>query len=218
MVRAERGLGMEGSMARSYARLTNKYIPEFRVLADEIAAALPADSTVLEIAPGPGFLAVELARRGLDVTGLDISKTFVDIARRNARTQGQSVRFEWGNAADMPFADASFDYLVCRAAFKNFADPLGAVREMRRVLKPGGEGRIIDLRRDVSMSEIVRGAYPDGRFSFFDRVSGLLIFAMLRRRAYTISQMESLLAGGGFTKARVESGPMGFNAYFERDP
>ncbi len=52
----------------------------------------------------------------------------------------------------MPFESETFDFLLCRAAFKNFTEPLQALREMCRVLKPGGRALIIDLRRDTSTS------------------------------------------------------------------
>jgi ubiquinone/menaquinone biosynthesis C-methylase UbiE len=150
------GMGMEGSIARWYERITAKDATEFHRLADRISGLVSAGGAILEVAPGPGFLAVELARRGFAVTGLDISKTFVGLARQNAENAGVRARFEQGNAAQMPFADRSFDFLVCRAAFKNFADPTGALREMRRVLKPDGRGLIIDLRRDVSTADIAK--------------------------------------------------------------
>ena len=54
----------------------------------------------------------------------------------------------------MPFVDNTFDFLLCRAAFKNFAQPVHALQEMCRVLKPGGQGLIIDLRKDASMEDI----------------------------------------------------------------
>jgi ubiquinone/menaquinone biosynthesis C-methylase UbiE len=216
VVRAERGLGMEGPMAHSYAKLTNKYLPEFRELAGEVAAAMPAAGTVLEVAPGPGFLAIELAHRGFQVTGLDISKTFVEIARRNAREMNVRVHFDWGNAAEMPFDDESFDFVICRAAFKNFADPVAALREMKRVLKPGGTALVIDLRRDASLAAILSEAYPKERFSFFDRLSGRLIFPMLRRRAYTAREMKSLMLQAGITAPRIDARSIGFEARFER--
>jgi ubiquinone/menaquinone biosynthesis C-methylase UbiE len=69
----------------------------------------------------------------------------------------------------MPFADRSFDFLVCRAALRNFADPLGALREMDRVLKPGGRGLIIELRRDALMVDIAE--YVDSlEVSFLSRL------------------------------------------------
>ena len=65
-----------------------------------------------------------------------------------------AVDFRQGNASHTPFADDTFDFLLCRAAFKNFSDPLGAVREMYRVLKKGGRAVIIDLRRDASRKSV----------------------------------------------------------------
>jgi ubiquinone/menaquinone biosynthesis C-methylase UbiE len=150
------GMGMEGSIARWYQRITAKDMAEFRRLAERISSFLSTGSAILEVAPGPGFLAVELARRGFAVTGLDISTTFVGLARQNAENAGVVVRFEQGSAAQMPFGDQSFDFLVCRAAFKNFAEPTAALGEMRRVLKPGGRGLIIDLRCDVSTADIAK--------------------------------------------------------------
>ena len=136
-VKAYKGMGMEGSTARWYDRTTRKDMPEFKALALRIAAVVPAGGTVLEVAPGPGFLSIELAKRGLQVRAVDISKTFVEIAQRNAATEGVQAQFEVGNAAALPVEDASVDFVVCRAAFKNFSEPVKALAEMRRVLRPG---------------------------------------------------------------------------------
>lgn len=132
----ERGLGMEGFIAKWYAGLTKTSLDDFRSLAHQIAKQLPPDASVLEVAPGPGYFAIELAKLGnYRITGLDISATFVDIARKNAAQAQVEVDFQRGNASIMPpFKRESFDFLLCRAAFKNFAAPLGALREMHRVL------------------------------------------------------------------------------------
>ncbi len=140
--KGHRGPGLEGSVARWDEKNTRKDMTEFRRLAKRLSALLPEGGEVLEVAPGPGFLAIELARGGkLRVTGLDISRTFVEIARKNAAEAGERPEFHLGNASDMPFKDNSFDLLVSRAAFKNFSAPEAALREMRRVLKPGGDRR-----------------------------------------------------------------------------
>jgi ubiquinone/menaquinone biosynthesis C-methylase UbiE len=142
-----KGLGMEGAIARWYARLTKKSINDFRSLARRIAQQIPSGASVLEVAPGPGYFAVELAKLGnYQVTGLDISETFVEIARNNAVDARVDVDFQQGNASNLPFADESFDFLLCRAAFKNFGEPARALEEMHRVLKSGGKALIIDLR------------------------------------------------------------------------
>ena len=112
---------------------------------------LPRGSVVLEVAPGPGYFCIELAKLGdYSITGLDISHTFVEIASKKAAEAGVHVDFRQGNASSMPFADNTFDFLLCRAAFKNFGQPVRALQEMCRVLKPGGRGLIIDLRKDAS--------------------------------------------------------------------
>src|SRR5262245_47767949 len=125
--KAYKGMGMEGSLARWYDRTTRKDMPEIRVLAERIAPLVSAGGSILEVAPGPGFLSIELARRGFNVHAVDISETFVGIARCNAASAGVMVRFERGNAAALPAEDASVDFVVCRAAFKNFAAPVMAL-------------------------------------------------------------------------------------------
>jgi ubiquinone/menaquinone biosynthesis C-methylase UbiE len=217
MEKAYKGMGMEGSVARWYEKTTRKDMEEFHRLAERIAAGLPEGGDVLEVAPGPGFLSIEMAKTGrLRVTGLDISKTFVEIAQRNADEVGVRVDFQNGNASQMPFADESFDFLVCRAAFKNFSDPVGALREMRRVLRPGRKGVVIDLRRDVSMAEINR--YVDGLgLPRASRLFTKLTFRfMLIKRAYTQQEFETMLRQVPFASTRIDANAIGMEVWFER--
>jgi ubiquinone/menaquinone biosynthesis C-methylase UbiE len=145
---------MEGMIATWYARNT-KGDRRHGLSAESLVAGLPAKSRVLEVACGPGYLAIEIARRGdFEVTGLDISESFVRIARDNAQAEGLAIAFRHGNASELPFADRSFDRVVCQAAFKNFADPVGALNEMHRVLAPGGRASIYDLRKEASYADV----------------------------------------------------------------
>ncbi|HEY3988255.1 MAG TPA: methyltransferase domain-containing protein [Acidobacteriaceae bacterium] len=211
-VKAYKGMGMEGSIARWYDRTTRKDMPEIRQLATSIAAAVPAAGSVLEVAPGPGFLSIELAKRGLDVRAVDISKTFVEIARRNAAAEGVKARFQLGNAAALPIDDASVDFAVCRAAFKNFTEPVKALAEMRRVLRPGGTALLIDMRRDVSVAEIRR--YVDGLgVSRLNRWFMMLTFrGMLIKRAYPVEEIRRMALAAGWIDPRIETAPLGFSA------
>ena len=212
-----KGMGMEGSVARWYEKTTRHDLDEFRKLAQRLRSLAPENGAVLEVAPGPGFLAVELARGGnLHVTGLDVSKTFVELAQKNAAAAGVSVDFRRGNASQMPFADNRFDLLVCRAAFKNFSEPEKALREMQRVLRPGGRGVIIDLRRDVPMSEIKR--YANGlNLGVFSRWSTLLTFRfMLLKRAYTTEELERMVQATGFSRSNIETNAIGMEVWFEK--
>jgi ubiquinone/menaquinone biosynthesis C-methylase UbiE len=158
-----------------------------------------------------------MAKTGrLRVSGLDISKTFVEIARRNADKVGVRVDFHNGNASQMPFEDGSFDFLVCRAAFKNFSDPVGALQEMRRVLRPGRKGVVIDLRRDVSMSEINK--YVEGmRLPWMSRLFTKLTFRfMLIKRAYTQQEFEIMLRQVPFASTRIDANAIGMEVWFEK--
>ena len=61
--------------------------------------------------------------------------------------------FRWGNASAMPFADASFDFVYCSAAFKNFSEPIRGLNEINRILRPAGEALVADLSKDASVDE-----------------------------------------------------------------
>ena len=217
MQKGYKGIGMEGSIARWYEKTTRKDLDEYRKTGERLRAMAPDNGAALEVAPGPGFLAVELARGGkVRVTGLDISKTFVELATKNATEAGVRVDFRQGNASEMPFTDDSFDLLVCRAAFKNFTQPEKALREMRRVLRPGGKGVVIDLRRDAHREDVRR--YVDGLgLGAWDRWSTLFTFRfMLLKRAYTKEEMERMVQGVGFSQARVDAIGIGMEAWFEK--
>jgi ubiquinone/menaquinone biosynthesis C-methylase UbiE len=215
-VKAYKGMGMEGSIARWYDRTTRKDMPEILQLAARIAALVPGAGSVLEVAPGPGFLSIELAKRGLQVRAVDISKTFVEIARHNATAEGVKARFQMGNAAALPVDDASVDFAVCRAAFKNFTEPVKALAEMRRVLKPGGTALLIDMRRDASVAAI-RG-YVDGLgVSRLNRWFMMLSFrGMLIKRAYPLEEIRRMAVAAGWTDPRIESAPLGFEAWMKK--
>jgi ubiquinone/menaquinone biosynthesis C-methylase UbiE len=206
-----RGIGMEGFIARWYARNTAGDMADFRRTASEIAARLPADdAAVLEIAPGPGYLAIELARLGrYRITGLDVSKTFVDIATANAREAGLDIAFRHGDAQALPFPDAAFDFIVCRAAFKNFSDPVKALSEMRRVVRPDGTALIIDMRRDISDATIDDFVKSRGGGRINAMIVGWTFKHMLRQRAYHTAEMRDMARTAGFTRCEIEEAPIG---------
>jgi ubiquinone/menaquinone biosynthesis C-methylase UbiE len=212
-----RGVGMEGSVARWYEKSTRKDMGQFERLAERLLAGLPEGGQVLEVAPGPGFLSIELARSPkCEVTALEISKTFVEIARKNAAEAGVQVDVRQGNASDMPFRENSFDLLVCRAAFKNCSEPEKALSEMQRVLRPGGIGLIIDLRRDTPMSEIRKYVAHMG-VGMLSRWMTLFTFRfMLLKRAYTKREFEKMLTGIPFHKKEVRIEDLGFEVLLQK--
>lgn len=204
-----KGIGMEGAIASWYARNTRRDLAEFRSLASRLSTEISPGSRILEVAPGPGYLSIELAKRGqYEVTGLDISKSFVEIARENAAGESVCVDFRRGNASAMPFEDNAFDFVVCRAAFKNFTQPLDAINEMFRVLKPGGRAMIIDLRRDASRKVI--GSYVDQLgLGWLDSVFTKLALQWLTRRAHSIDDFRKMASDSRFGRCEITETPMG---------
>src|SRR6266496_5709380 len=97
-----------------------------------------------------GYHAIEVAKLGFTVTGLDISATMVEIATDGASRAGVRAEFRRGDASAMPFEDGSFDVVVCQAAFKNFRRPVTALNEMHRVLRPGGVAVVQDMNHDAT--------------------------------------------------------------------
>jgi ubiquinone/menaquinone biosynthesis C-methylase UbiE len=162
------------------------------------------------VAPGPGYFSIELAKLGsYGITGMDISRTFVAMAAKSASAAGVRVDFRQGSASNMPLQKDSFDFLLCRAAFKNFADPVGALQEMCRVLKPGRCGLIIDLKRNADPETISQ--HVDGMgLSWFNRIMTKMAFkGMLLKSAYTREEFEQMLAQTEFSKVSIEEGDMG---------
>jgi len=213
-----KGWGMEGAVARWYAGLTRKSLEDFKALARRTAEQIPPRSSVLEVAPGPGYFAIELAKLGdYQISGLDISETFVEIARANAAEAGVQVDFRQGNASAMPFGDAAFDFLLCRAAFKNFSQPQRALEEMHRVLKPGGQALIIDLRRDAS-KESIRQAVNGMHLGAVNGIVTKLTFRyMLLQRAYTKSELEQLIAETKFRDVEIREDLIGLEVLLSKD-
>jgi ubiquinone/menaquinone biosynthesis C-methylase UbiE len=204
---------MEGALARWYARNRGSapQLAQYRASAEQLAAELPEGADILELAPGPGYHAIELARSGrFHVTGLDISHTMVDIARENAERDGIDVRFQLGDASDLPFDAGSFDLIVCQAAFNNYTRPGLAIAEMHRVLRVGGTAVIQDLRKDVTSADIDREVAGMGQNAVNAAMTKLALSG-LRRRAYTAAAFEQLVADSPFRTADIRVDGIGMD-------
>jgi ubiquinone/menaquinone biosynthesis C-methylase UbiE len=172
---------------------------------------------VLEVAPGPGYFAIELAKLGsYPITGLDVSRTMVDIAKENARKAGVAVDFQLGNASAMPFADERFDFIYCSAAFKNFSEPVTVLDEMHRVLKPDGEAVIADLRKDASLEEIDRFVKESGRGRVDAWLTKMTFRHLLLKRAYTRSDFAQMAGKSRFGGCIVHPVSLGFEVRFTK--
>ena len=214
-----KGPEMEGPVARWYARVrgTDSQLDLCRLQARQLTEGLAEGARVLEVAPGPGYLAIEMARLGkFQVTGLDISRSFVQIASDNARQAGLKVDFRRGDVAAMPFEAGTFDLVVCQAAFKNFTEPHSALAEMHRVLRVGGTAVIQDMSKDATHADIedeVKGM-DLGRFSAFTTKATLEMF---KRRAYSPDRFEQLAAASPFRTCEITTVGIGLEVRLRRE-
>lgn len=165
------------------------------------AVVQPGDR-VLDACCGTGDLAVEAERRGGRVVGLDFSERMLERARRKS----QSVEWVAGDLLAVPFADASFDAATVGFGVRNVADLERGLRELRRVLRPGGRVAILEITTP-------RGPLRPFFSLWFDRVVPVLGRVLPGGSAYTYlpasvrrfpraEDLSALLEAAGFGDVR----------------
>jgi ubiquinone/menaquinone biosynthesis C-methylase UbiE len=107
---------------------------------------------LLEIGPGPGYVGLEVLKKSpkANLTGLEISKNMIKMARENAKDYHleNKVKYVEGNCDNLPFDDNTFDGIFSNGSLHEWENPLLAFNEIYRVLKPGGVFAITDMRRN----------------------------------------------------------------------
>jgi ubiquinone/menaquinone biosynthesis C-methylase UbiE len=217
-LRRNKDLGIEGMSARWYNNNTRKHrLAEMKGYALEVTKHINEGSAVLEIAPGPGYLSIELAKLGTyKITGIDISNDFVEIARKNAKEEGVEVEFQQGNVADIHFPENTFNFIICTAAFKNFKEPIKALNEMYRVLKQGGTCLIIDMNRNVTDHELglcIKNMEAKGIELIFLK---LTFKYFLKKGAYTKDEFINLISKTEFNEHDIKEEGITLNVYLRK--
>jgi SAM-dependent methyltransferase len=171
---------------RSLNLLTGEHFPnerEVEIIRDLVG--LQSGGRYLDLGCSAGLYAREVARtldgRG-EVVGVDISPSMLGEAARRSRNVGSSVSLARADIHNLPFADASFSGAVCGGTLNELGDPARALRETRRVLKPGGRVAIMGILRATT----VRGR----RLQRFLSTGGIRFFAA--------EELQSLLGHAGF--------------------
>ncbi|WP_370401985.1 bifunctional 2-polyprenyl-6-hydroxyphenol methylase/3-demethylubiquinol 3-O-methyltransferase UbiG [Sulfitobacter sp. JB4-11] len=128
-----------------------------------------AGKTVLDLGCAGGFMAEALTKKGASVTGIDPAAQAIEAARARASAVGQSIRYDVGVGEALPYADASFDAVVCVDVLEHVTDLAKVVAEVARVLKPGGMFLYDTINRNwvarlatITVAEDILGLLPKG--------------------------------------------------------
>lgn len=148
-------LDWSDTTSREYARYMEKNIRyDYRRWATKILVDLPTrtgGTTVVDVAGGPGFLALEVGRH-LDQPRLwvvDGSPTMLELASENGRKYSLDIVARRGEAERLEFPDRFADVVLCKHFIRLSPNPERALHEMTRILKPGGRVYVVDFDRDA---------------------------------------------------------------------
>ncbi|MBV7330045.1 methyltransferase domain-containing protein [Chloroflexi bacterium TSY] len=179
--------------AKAYASNPSIVDPDWAMRLVQAAQPTPQDR-VLEVATGPGYVALAFATIAQEVVGVDLTAAPLAIAKQNRQERGlTNVQFESADANQLPFDDGSFDIAVCRLAMHHFAKPDQVFREMVRVCRPNGQVVVEDL---ISSEESKRADY----YNQWERLRD-----PSHVTALSLSQLISLYAGAGLEVEHIQS-------------
>ena len=178
-------------------------------VADEIVSHIRQGS-MLDLGTGPGYLPVEIVKRAPDIniTGVDLSRKLIHIARINAREVGLSsqLSFEVGNSARLRFDDAVFDMVISTGMLHSLKNPVNVLKEIKRLLKLGAEAWIYDPANVIQYIDRKKWkASLNLRERFF-----LLIFGLLGLHkpiaVYRKKDVVPMIEAAGFKKYEIKEG------------
>ena len=128
--------------------------PQFRLLRKLIIIELKKHNpqgVLVDVGCGPGYLMADLRRtfKELSITGVDISEEMIQKASKNMSATGfqEETSFRQGDIQALPFEDNSLDFVISTLSLHHWSEPIQALRELHRVLKPEGQFILFDLRR-----------------------------------------------------------------------
>lgn len=165
---------MDGWVARAYDRGVQAAFREvFPVLARDLLGEVAGARRILDAGCGPGQFTIQAAEAlpQTEVWGIDLAPTMIELARFHAAQSpaASRLRFEVGDVARLPFPDGHFDAVISSGSIKHWPDPVAGLRELHRVLAPGGRAFIAEMNR-LAPAEAVAAQRERLRHWFFRRI------------------------------------------------
>ena len=181
------------------------WLPYIESTGQAMIAAIQAQAgqRILDVASGTGEPALSLAQqfKGVEVVGSDAAAGMVAVANAKVKKLGlENIRFENMPGDKLDYPDASFDHIMCRFGLMFFEDPLAGLKEMRRLLKPGGRFAFAVWHTAETMHmmrwshEAFKGKLPENQLPPLD------VITRLGKAGY----FESLLKQAGFSEVVIE--------------
>lgn len=186
-----------------------------RLWRHKTVALMPPVEHVLDVAIGTADLTIAMLRAGKAqrVTGIDLSREMMRIGeekltpKQDAAQTGtpgaKPVNFVYANAQSMPFDDASFDGVTCAFGCRNFSDLDAGLREMYRVLRPGGQVTILEF--SYPANKVIRWGY-DLYFSHVLPLVGRLVSHDKTAYTYLNKSVKSFCWGEDFLRHLTQAG------------
>lgn len=169
---------------------------------------------VLDVGCGQGIDVARYAMAGARISGIDLTPRHVQLARAHTASMGLEVEILQGDAENLPLADATFDRVSSNGVLHHTPDMPAALREIHRVLKPGGEARIIVYHRDSLhywCNQVLRSGIAKGGLRREGSMAGVLSAGVERSsidarplvNVYSRRQLRGMLTQAGFHDVRI---------------
>jgi ubiquinone/menaquinone biosynthesis C-methylase UbiE len=212
----ERVVSHEGlddpDVAQAFNRIAS--LPQMRLLrwfVAQRAVVMTDTGQAVDLGCGPGHLVIRLAQAAPDlkITGIDLSDEMLLEAERYAQRSDleDRISFRKGDAAEIPYPDESLDLVVSTLSLHHWSDPVVALDEIARALRPGGSFLVFDLRRDMAapfyllLWLVTRCVVPRALRRVNEPLGS-------RHAAFTLREAEDLAEHSSLTGWRVTSGPL----------
>ncbi len=198
--------------ADAYDRISR--MPQFGLIRRSFVKKLKkyaGEGIIADVGCGPGYLLQVIAKEypSNRLVGVDISTEMVERARANLVSMGYGgrVEFRQGSADNLPFDDGTQDFVVSTLSLHHWADPQSSFDEIYRVLKPGGQMLILDIRRDARRifswfmcfaQNVALRLIGGGALRRINEPMGSLL------ASYTLAEVEGMLAKTSFSDFKIE--------------